>query len=86
MDVLHLRPPSSGAFSAAYFHRPKPDEAPLAPGPATRNSPHGRTYACRELEKTALYLVFQRHLPGFERIWADADSDTCLPRFVSQEL
>ena len=33
-----------------------------------------------------LYQVFQRHLPGFERMWADSDSESCLPGHVTQEL
>lgn len=58
----------------------------LAAGHANRAIPHGHAYARREPEKTALYQVFHRHLPGFERMWSDADSGNCLPRHVTEEL
>jgi len=28
----------------------------------------------------------QQHLPSFERMWTDADSGNCLPKFVTEEL
>ena len=46
----------------------------------------GHAYARREPEKTALYQVFHRHLPGFERMWADSDRGNCLPGHVTEEL
>jgi len=58
----------------------------LAAGYTNRAIPHGHAYARREPEKTALYQVFHRHLPGFERMWSDSDSGNCLPRHVTQEL
>lgn len=54
-------------------------------GPLASGSP-GHAYARREPGKTALYRVFQRHLPGFERMWADSESGNCLPKHVTEEL
>ncbi len=59
---------------------------PLAAGHANRAPLHGHAYARSEPEKTALYQVFHRHLPGFERMWTDSDSGNCLPKHVTQEL
>jgi hypothetical protein len=39
-------------------------------GCGTRATATGYAYARRQPEKTALYQVFHRHLPGFERMWA----------------
>lgn len=46
----------------------------------------GHAYARREPEKTALYQVFQRHLPSFEIMWVNSDFGGCLPKHVTQEL
>ena len=60
--------------------------ANLASVSATHRSASHQSYVRREPEKTALYKVFQQHLPSFERMWTDSDSGNCLPKFVTQEL
>jgi hypothetical protein len=47
---------------------------------------HHHAYARRTPEKTALYQVFHRHLPNFERMWSDTESGNCLPKHVTEEL
>ena len=61
----------SPSRSRCDIHHPARHRPRLCP-PRTRN--------------TALYQVFQRHLPSFERMWADSDTGNCLPKHVTQEL
>ena len=55
-------------------------------GCATGITASGNAYARRQPEMTALYQVFHRHLPGFERGWKDADNGNCVPKHVTREL
>lgn len=81
-----LREESPGRWALGPRRWGAPMAQTLAAGHTNRALHHGHAYARREPEKTALYQVFHRHLPGLERMWVDADSGNRLPVHVTEEL